>query len=150
MGGRGNRGPRNISLGALRNLATHGLHSVNCRQYFGENYQHGSWQRLLPFFQLGGWITSTTAEIAKPCPHLNQSLLNSIDYGSRSTRDPNFVVNMCYMVLDRFPANNQRSCDLRSVLSLGQQAQHLDLPLSQVARLLRLERDAPQVAHTHY
>src|SRR5205807_8169350 len=81
MGGRGNRGPRNISLGTLRNLATHGLHSVNCRQCFGENYHHGGWQRLLPFSNWGGGsprrrarLSSTTAEVAnamstfKPVP----------------------------------------------------------------------------------
>jgi hypothetical protein len=32
-------------------------------QYFGENYQHCGWQRLLPFFKLGGWVTTTTNEV---------------------------------------------------------------------------------------
>jgi len=40
MGGRGNRGPRNISLGTLRNLATHGLHSVNCRTLMAHMHFH--------------------------------------------------------------------------------------------------------------
>ncbi len=31
--------------------------------YFGENYRHCGWQRLWPFFQLGGWITTTTSEV---------------------------------------------------------------------------------------
>jgi hypothetical protein len=29
-------------------------------QYFGQSYQHCGWQRLLPFFKLGGWVTPTT------------------------------------------------------------------------------------------
>ncbi len=32
-------------------------------QYFGERYQHCGWQRLLPFFQWGGWITTTKSEV---------------------------------------------------------------------------------------
>ena len=32
-------------------------------QYFGESYQHCSWQRLLPFFKLGGRITTTASEV---------------------------------------------------------------------------------------
>ncbi len=32
-------------------------------QYFGETYQHCSWQRLLPFFKLGGQITPTESEV---------------------------------------------------------------------------------------
>src|SRR2546421_3940465 len=40
MGGGGNRGPRNISLGTLRNLATHGLHSVNCRTLMAHMHFH--------------------------------------------------------------------------------------------------------------
>jgi hypothetical protein len=31
--------------------------------YFGESYQHCGGPRLLPFFQLGGWITTTTSEV---------------------------------------------------------------------------------------
>jgi hypothetical protein len=27
--------------------------------YFGENYQACGWERLLPFFQLSGWVTAT-------------------------------------------------------------------------------------------
>jgi len=32
-------------------------------QYFGESYQHCGWQRLLPFFKLGGWVTTTANEV---------------------------------------------------------------------------------------
>jgi hypothetical protein len=31
--------------------------------YFGASYQHCGWQRLLPFFKLGGWITTTAGEV---------------------------------------------------------------------------------------
>jgi hypothetical protein len=31
--------------------------------YFGEGYQHCGWQRLLPFFKLGGQITTTADEV---------------------------------------------------------------------------------------
>jgi hypothetical protein len=31
--------------------------------YFGASYQNCSWQRLLPFFQLGGWVTTTPREV---------------------------------------------------------------------------------------
>jgi len=32
-------------------------------RYFGQSYQHCSWQRLWPFFTLGGWITTATSEV---------------------------------------------------------------------------------------
>src|SRR5205814_5073012 len=31
--------------------------------YFGESYQHCGWQRLLPFFQLSGWVTAMETEV---------------------------------------------------------------------------------------
>ena len=31
--------------------------------YFGESYQTCGWERLLPFFQLSGWITATETEV---------------------------------------------------------------------------------------
>src|SRR5436190_2635744 len=31
--------------------------------YFGESYQHCGWQRLLRFFKLGGWVTTTANEV---------------------------------------------------------------------------------------
>jgi hypothetical protein len=45
-------------------------------QYFGESYQHASWQRLLPFFKLGGWITTTTSEVQlEVCAFNNRALV---------------------------------------------------------------------------
>ncbi len=41
-------------------------------QYFGEGYHHCGWQRLLPFFKLGGWITVTASEV-----HLEVCAFNS-------------------------------------------------------------------------
>jgi hypothetical protein len=31
--------------------------------YFGESYQACGWERLLPFFKLGGWVTATPTEV---------------------------------------------------------------------------------------
>jgi hypothetical protein len=31
--------------------------------YFGESYQSCGWERLMPFFQLSGWITATETEV---------------------------------------------------------------------------------------
>ena len=31
--------------------------------YFGESYQSCGWQRLVPFFQLSGWVTATETEV---------------------------------------------------------------------------------------
>jgi hypothetical protein len=31
--------------------------------FFGENYQTCGWERLLPFFQLSGWVTATETEV---------------------------------------------------------------------------------------
>jgi hypothetical protein len=49
-------------------------------QYFGESYQHASWQRLLPFFQLGGWITTTASEIQlEVCAFNNRALVRDLE-----------------------------------------------------------------------
>ncbi len=49
-------------------------------QYFGENYQQCSWQRLLPFFKLGGWITTTTSEVRlNLCAFNNRALLRDVE-----------------------------------------------------------------------
>lgn len=43
--------------------------------YFGASYQHCGWQRLLPFFQLGGWVTATTKEVKlEVCAFNNRAL----------------------------------------------------------------------------
>ena len=45
-------------------------------QYFGESYHHCSWQRLLPFFKLGGWVTATTNEVQLEfCAFNNRALV---------------------------------------------------------------------------
>jgi hypothetical protein len=45
-------------------------------QYFGESYQHCGWQRLLPFFKLGGWVTTTTNEVQLEwCAFNNRALV---------------------------------------------------------------------------
>src|SRR6266700_386151 len=31
--------------------------------YFGESYQSCGWERMVPFFQLSGWVTATQAEV---------------------------------------------------------------------------------------
>ncbi len=45
-------------------------------QYFGGDYHHCGWQRLLPFFQLGGWITATKSEVQlELCAFNNRALV---------------------------------------------------------------------------
>jgi hypothetical protein len=44
-------------------------------QYFGERYQHCSWQRLLPFFKLGGWVTATASEVTLDLCAFNNRIL---------------------------------------------------------------------------
>ncbi len=49
-------------------------------QYFGESSQHASWQRLLPFFKLGGWITTTTNEVKLDvCAFNNRALVRDVE-----------------------------------------------------------------------
>ncbi len=49
-------------------------------QYFGESYQHCGWQRLLPFFQLGGWITTTKSEVQlELCAFNNRALVRDLE-----------------------------------------------------------------------
>jgi hypothetical protein len=49
-------------------------------QYFGESYQHCSWQRLWPFFKLGGWVTATTREIKlEVCAFNNRALVRDLE-----------------------------------------------------------------------
>lgn len=48
--------------------------------YFGESYQHCSWQRLLPFFQLGGRLTTTTSEVQlEVCAFNNRALVRDVE-----------------------------------------------------------------------
>ncbi len=49
-------------------------------QYFGESYQHCGWQRLLPFFKLGGWVTTTTNEVQlELCAFNNRALVRDVE-----------------------------------------------------------------------
>ena len=49
-------------------------------RYFGQSYQHCSWQRLLPFFKLGGWITTTTSEVQlEVCAFNNRALVRDLE-----------------------------------------------------------------------
>ena len=49
-------------------------------RYFGEGYQHCSWQRLLPFFKLGGRITATDDEVhLQVCAFNNRELVRDVE-----------------------------------------------------------------------
>jgi hypothetical protein len=49
-------------------------------QYFGESDQHCGWQRLLPFFKLGGWVTTTTNEVKlELCAFNNRALVRDLE-----------------------------------------------------------------------
>jgi hypothetical protein len=49
-------------------------------QYFGESYQHCGWERLLPFFKLGGWITTTASEVQlELCAFNNRALVRDLE-----------------------------------------------------------------------
>lgn len=49
-------------------------------QYFGESYQHCGWQRLLPFFKLGGWVTTTANEVKlELCAFNNRTLVRDLE-----------------------------------------------------------------------
>jgi hypothetical protein len=49
-------------------------------QYFGESYQHCGWQRLLPFFQLGGWVAATASEVTlELCAFNNRALVGDLE-----------------------------------------------------------------------
>jgi hypothetical protein len=49
-------------------------------QYFGESYQYCGWQRWLPFFKLGGWITTTTSEVQLDvCAFNNRALVRDLE-----------------------------------------------------------------------
>src|SRR5215470_1777685 len=49
-------------------------------QYFGESYHHCGWQRLLPFFKLAGWITTTASEVKLEfCAFNNRALVRDLE-----------------------------------------------------------------------
>src|SRR5712692_6097949 len=48
--------------------------------YFGESYQHCSWQRLLPFFKLSGRMTTTEGEVQlEMCAFNNRDLARDVE-----------------------------------------------------------------------
>jgi hypothetical protein len=57
-------------------------------QYFGESYQHCGWQRLLPFFKLGGWLTTTASEMQLEfCAFNNRALVRDLEEVCRNVND---------------------------------------------------------------
>jgi hypothetical protein len=49
-------------------------------EYFGESYQHCGWQRLVPFFKLGGWVTTTANEVQlEVCAFNNRALVRDLE-----------------------------------------------------------------------
>ncbi len=57
-------------------------------QYFGESYQHCGWQRLLPFFKLGGWVTTTASEVQlELCAFNNRALVRDLEEVCRKVND---------------------------------------------------------------
>ena len=57
-------------------------------QYFGESYQHCGWQRLLPFFKLGGWLTTTASEVQlEVCAFNNRALVRDLEEVCRKVND---------------------------------------------------------------
>jgi hypothetical protein len=58
-------------------------------QYFGESYQHCGWQRLLPFFKLSGWLTTTASEVQiEFCAFNNRTLVGHLAIGLRQGSSP--------------------------------------------------------------
>lgn len=48
-------------------------------EYFGKSYDHCGWQRLWPFFKLGGWITKTANEVQLDvCAFNNRALVRDL------------------------------------------------------------------------
>jgi hypothetical protein len=48
--------------------------------YFGESSHHCGWERLLPFFKLGGWVRATTREVQlEVCAFNNRALVRDLE-----------------------------------------------------------------------
>jgi hypothetical protein len=61
--------------------------------YFGENYRHCGWQRLWPFFQLGGWITTTTSEVQLDvCAFNNRALMRDLEEVCRNVNSSEVIL----------------------------------------------------------
>ncbi len=66
------------------------MHLAGCLpyHYFGESYQHCGSQRLLPFFKLGGWLTTTASEVQlELCAFNNRALLRDLEEVCRKVND---------------------------------------------------------------
>jgi hypothetical protein len=62
-------------------------------QYFGESYQHCGWQRLLPFFKLGGWVTTTTSEVQLEfCAFNNRALVRDLEEVGRNVNSSGAIL----------------------------------------------------------
>jgi hypothetical protein len=87
-------------------------------QYFGATYHHCGWQRLLPFFKLGGWVRTTASEVhLEFCAFNNRALVRDLE-------------EVCHRV------NTQRATlpdGRRLVVTVGERlrAQTLNGPLAQ-------------------
>ena len=61
--------------------------------YFGESYQHCGWQRLLPFFKLGGWVTTTASEVQlELCAFNNRALLRDLEEVCRNVNSSGAIL----------------------------------------------------------
>ncbi len=61
--------------------------------YFGENYGHCGWQRLWPFFQLGGWISTTTSEVQLDvCAFNNRALMRDLEEVGRNVNSSGAIL----------------------------------------------------------
>jgi hypothetical protein len=57
-------------------------------RYFGASYQHCGWQRLLPFFKLGGWVTTTAKEVKlEVCAFNNRALGRDLEEVCRKVNE---------------------------------------------------------------
>ncbi len=57
-------------------------------QYFGESYQHCGGPRLLPFFKLGGWLTTTASEVQLEFSAFNnRTLVRDLEEVCRKVND---------------------------------------------------------------
>ena len=66
------------------------MHLAGCLpyHYFGESYQHCGWERLLPFFKLGGWVTTTASEVQLEfCAFNNRALVRDLEEVCRKVND---------------------------------------------------------------
>ena len=77
---RGGDGGNTASLPDTQKRAA--MHLAGCLpyQYFGESYQHSSWQRLLPFFKGSGRMTTTEGEVQlEMCAFNNRDLARDVE-----------------------------------------------------------------------